>query len=274
MPLKLGRHFAAVFGLTLMFAPVAEAGIIGYCLTDGGGLCAAPDATFTANITSAIAAAGYTALALSDLGSTDLLGITVLWVLNQQNGSPGDVVLNNLSNVSNFVTGGGILSFHDRNVNQAFSATLYLPGGAGIIFVSEFGSDINVVTGSTLVTNGPGGVIDNSTLDGGTYSFHGYATLASLPAGAIPILSTADPGQIVDFFYRFGLGGVYYSSIPLDFYLSGFGPNPPADAFRTVYAPNEAAFQAALVIPEPASFVLMGLGLLGLGALRGRSRIK
>jgi hypothetical protein len=38
--------------------------------------------------------------------------------------------------------------------------------------------------------------------------------------------------------YPYGEGRVIYSTIPLDYYLGGSGPNPPRDNFNTVYLPN------------------------------------
>ena len=262
-----------VIAAPLLMPSSAKAAVIGYCLVGGGGACQTPGGTFTTNLTAAIATSGNTSSALTGLAAGNLTGIDVLWVLNSNNGDPGTVVTGNTAAISDFVSAGHVLSFHDRNVNQGLSAATYLPGGGGIAFTSAFGATIDIVTSGTLVTNGPGGVLTNTSLDGGNSSFHGYASLASLPGGAIPIFSTGNPDQIVDFYYTFGLGGVYYSAMPLDFYLNGSGNNPPADAYRNIYAANEAAFQAGgavAPIPEPGTFALISGALLGLGLLRRR----
>src|SRR6187455_3018780 len=47
-------------------------------------------------------------------------------------------------------------------------------------------------------------------------------------------------------------GFVYYSTIPLDFYLDGSGPNPPQQNFARIYAPNMLAYGDSLK-PAPAS---------------------
>ena len=112
-----------------------------------------------------------------------------------------------------------------------------LPGGAGIVFtretISPAANNINIATSGTLVTDGPGGVLDNSSLDGGGSSSHGYADESSLPAGAVNILSRPTSTEAVTFAYPYGAGWVVYSSIPLDFFLDG-----GATAVRDSYAPN------------------------------------
>jgi hypothetical protein len=94
--------------------------------------------------------------------------------------------------------------------------------------------------------------------------------LGTLPPGSIPIFSNGDPNQVVDFYYPFGNGFVYYSTIPLDFYAGG------NNNFDNIYAPNEAAFQASLaLIPEPTSLAVFGfVGLIGAGVVAMRKRIR
>jgi hypothetical protein len=208
-------------------------------------------------------------VALANLTAGDLAGVQVLWILNANNGSPDATIMGNLAAISAFVQAGGVLSFHDRNVIQGVSAATYLPGAGGVSFTSEFGTDITVLANNG-VTNGPAGLIGDTTLDGGNFSYHGFATQASLPGGAVAVLSTGDRTHIVDFYYQFGLGWVYYSTIPLDFYFAGANPA----AFRTIYGPNEAGFQASLArpVPEPGTMLLLGGGLALLATRLRRRR--
>jgi len=220
----------------------------------------------------AVTAAGHTPVLIASLGDP-LSGFDVVWVLNTENGPP-ILTAGNEINIATYVSLGGVLSFHDRNVNQGQSAAAYIPGAGGITFVSNFSDNIDVVTPGTLVTNGPAGVIDDTTLDGGGFSNQGYAQVATLPVGATHIFSDGDATHAVDFTYQFGAGFVYYSSIPLDAFLEG-GGNP----FATIYATNEVAYQVSLAqpstapIPEPTSLAIWSLvGLISLALLRQRHR--
>src|SRR5262249_40522975 len=157
--------------------------------------------------------------------------------------------LSHLTDIENAVHDGGkTLVIHDRFVD---GAETILPGGAGFNIVRNFDDslNINVLDDTTLVTHGPGGTVDTTTLDGcfgGGLSSHGFAFSDSLPGAAKRILTTGDPTHIVTFSYTFGAGTVVYSSIPLDFYLDVF----PTSSFATVYAPNVLAY-AANPNPKP-----------------------
>jgi hypothetical protein len=166
---------------------------------------------------------------------------------------------------------------HDRYVGSSLSQNnVVLPGAATLSFcrLCGDGANIDILNNTTLVTNGPGGVLTDTSLDGGNFSNHGYVTATSIASiSGTPIFSDGTASHVVDFYYEFGVGSVYYSTIPLDHYLAGSGPNPPRDNFRSIYAPNELAFQATLaVLPEPTTAALLSLALVGLGFFSRRKR--
>lgn len=261
-PARLSRGFglAAVAAGLLSFPAVARAAEFGFYLSGTSSSAAA-----------AIIQSGNTPVQLTNLTSADLTGLGVVWILNgvvdptMVNGvGPPDANVTSAANqaaIATFVANGGVLSFHDRYVAGAAG---YLPGASGVTFVETAGSasvgrNIDIETPGTLVTNGPAGTLNNTSLDNGNFSDHGYALLSTLPAGAVPIFDDGDPTHVIDFYYRFGRGFVYYSTIPLDYYL-GSGELPLA--FNNIYAPNEAAFQAQLATPEPATLLMLGTGLV------------
>ncbi len=170
---------------------------------------------------SSITAGGHTAIQVDTLSAAELSGLDALVVQNPSNGFYGFEYTSNLTNIEAAVSDGMILIINDRFVSGA--ATI-LPGGAGISFTRDFGADIEANEASALVA-ASGGAITDTSLDGGTSSWHGYADPMSLPVGAEIILTTENPNEIVMFSYSYGEGTVIYSTIPADFYLSGFGPS-------------------------------------------------
>jgi hypothetical protein len=82
-------------------------------------------------------------------------------------------------------------------------------------------------------------------------SNHGFVLAATLPTGAVAILSAGpNTTHVAAFSYALGRGDVYYSTIPLDFYLSGFGPFQVAKNFQTIYTPNMLDYAAVLLAEE------------------------
>lgn len=210
-----------------------------------------------------ITAAGHTPVYLSDLTAADLQGLDVLFVSNSDNQGYGAEYLSRLPEVDLAVQNGLSLLIHDRKVS---GASAILPGGAGIQSVRSGGREVDVVDNTTLVTNGPSGVITSTSLDGATYANHGYLQAASLPIGARTILSRADPSQSVVTSYAHGKGSVVYSSVPLDAYA---GIMPICTRFSWdqqyqacviivgIYAPNAVDF--AVKLTSNQSFAKAGL---------------
>ncbi len=120
--------------------------------------------------------------------------------------------------IQSYVSSGGVWVVNNANGNLSLPyGYSLLPGASGVSFVALGGTDINVLAPTSGLINGPGGTITNTTLDGGTYSDHGY-TSSTMPAGGTAILSTATASQVVCFNYPDGLGQVIAHTIPVEYY--------------------------------------------------------
>ena len=190
-----------------------------------------------------ITTAGLQAVNVGDLNTADLSQFGVLFFQNPDNGGFSSIFINNLPKIRNFISAGGVFILHDRNVSSASSV---LPGTPGTI-VRDFSDDrnIDILDNTTLVTNGPGGIITNTSLDNGNSSSHGWILASSTPPGAKGILSQTNPAHWVLYSYPFGQGTVIYSTIPLDFYLANFGA-PALDLNMQNYAANVVAYANSL----------------------------
>lgn len=191
-----------------------------------------------------IQANGFTAVNITEPTAAQLAGVDLFYVQNPFNNAYGAEYLAHLADIAAAVANGMTLVIHDRYVAQAESI---LPnGGQFDILRDDEGIDIDVLAPGSLLVNGPGGVITDATLDFGSFSTHGYAIAGSLSEDAVPLLSTEDPSHVAAFSYAFGEGHVFYSTIPLDFYLAGQGLGAVAEAFQDIYAPNAVAYGASL----------------------------
>lgn len=215
---------------------------VGYYDLRGGGIEGIQDVP--------IVAAGLTPVALTTgivgsrthLATVNLDSFACLFIQNSDNLTYNPAYVAQLPRIFDWIASGGVLVFHDRKVEGADTV---LPGAPGSI-VREVSEDlrdnVDIVDDTTAVTNGPGGILTNSSLDGGSSSSHGYVAAATIPPGARGILSRANPDELVLYAYPFGRGWVVYSTMPLDAFL---GRSDRA-FFSKVYAPNVLTFAVAL----------------------------
>jgi subtilisin family serine protease len=226
-----GDRFTNIFRIT--------AGVVGY-FTDFN--------TFSQGPAAPINQAGFGALQVTNISTLDLSTVNMLFVDESNNGGLSSPMFNRLADIRNWVEGGGVFIVHDRWVANSetpqFNPFFIGAPNTRAVRRFDFGPDLDVIPpGNTLVTNGPHGVINNSTLDNGNFSNHGWVQGPTLPPGSKKILSAGPSADnVAAFSYPLGSGFVYYSSIPLDFYLDQGGPGQPALNFRTIYTPNVLAY--------------------------------
>jgi len=170
----------------------------------------------SASQTNEITDNGHTAVNIASLTAAELSGIDILYVVNPNNLAFGSEYLSNMANIQAAVSAGMGLVIFDRHVTDAQTI---LPGAASSTFVRDLGTDVDVATGAPSdFVNGSAGTITDTGYDDGEWSAHGYANLSDLPAGAQPLLTTGNPSEVTAFSYQLGLGTVFYSTIPLDYY--------------------------------------------------------
>jgi hypothetical protein len=226
--MKIGTSLLVALGgcAALLMPGISLAGNVGYMDMCGGNQAA--HAT-------AITTAGHTPVAITTPNAASLSGLSALSVTNCDNGGFSATWTSNLADVTTAVGNGMTLLVHDRTVTNA---NTILPGGAGLSMVRDTNlNDIDLPAGSPLLS-GPGGTLNNTSLDGGNSSTHGYVTAASLPVGGSVLAHRPVSTEGVTVRYPYGSGTVVYSGIPLDFYLGGSGNNPPRDNMVNIYLPN------------------------------------
>jgi hypothetical protein len=207
--------------------------------------------------------AGFTPLWIADIGTFVLTNIDVLVIDESGNYGLSSALLARLPAIQAWVNSGGKLIIHDRSIGNLYPNP-FLLGTLGITPERSEMTDIDIVPPATnLVVAGLRGSINNTTLDGGNSSAHGYVSQTQLPIGGYPIMSMGgNPTNVVCFSYPLGNGLIYYSSIPLDYYLAGSGPFGLMSALTDIYAPNVLAYVTGLpggtaalpfILTQPAS---------------------
>jgi len=225
---------------------------------------------FSTDPEAGILANGATPVQITDIDTFDFNTIDMLIVNESSNGGLSADMMNALPAIDAWVQGGGLFVVHDRWVSDGgLNNNPFFVGAPGMLAMRDFNDDqnIDILNNTTEVTNGVGGVLDDNSLDGGNSSSHGFVDASTLPsAGGLGILSRTSDDELVGLSYLYGGGAVYYSTIPLDFYLAGGGNDPPAMAMRDIYYPNVIDYM--LTIPAPSAAGL--LGLAGIAAMRRR----
>ena len=195
------------------------------------------DAGGGTSYTATLAEMGVTSTPLASV--TDLGPYNVIFVLHQHNGSTLTLGAA-AAHLAAWVNAGGVLVIHDRNVSSAHT---WVPGlTTGTTSYSDL---CNLGPDAGVTVQGSFGGLTDASLDGGTRSLHGYLN-TSPPERLVGLLfeSPAKPAAVA---FQFGLGWVYYSTLPLDYYLAGNG-SASMVANARIYAKNVAERMIARVI--------------------------
>jgi len=212
--------------------------------------------TYDTSPTAIIEAAGYTPVHISNIATFDLTQIDVLIVNVISNNGPSADLLNRLTFFEIWIRDGGKVIFHDRSAGNAgcsllinASSTSLIRNTNTLINLSPYG------TGNNALILGEDGVTDDNITDGMLQNTNGFAVASTLPSETINYLASADDSNyIAAFIYPLGLGYVYYSGIPLDYYFRLTDSSQPGKNYRTIYTPNLLKMICKLDIqtePEP-----------------------
>lgn len=210
-----------------------------YSASVGGGHAAMEDE---------IIAAGHTPVAISDPTAANLAGIDTLYVWNASNSGWGSEIQNASGDISTAVQNGMNLVVFDRAIGNADPDTI-LPGATGIVDVRSTTRDVDFTTsGASSIGSGPGGSISNTSLDGKSFTVHGYVQTSSLPSGSTVLMTEAgDPSKAVGFEYDFGAGSVMYFGMPLDAFSYGNDANWEGFASNTLHHACVCFLQGTLI---------------------------
>ena len=200
-----------------LLAPMAaEAGNVGYfngCYLSG-------------NPSQVITAAGHTPVPVATLDAASLTGLDGLIITTCYGSYAGNAAVNNA------VNNGMALVFERLDWRDGIElATSTLPGSPAFGSTAQqvrpaWGDQVDIATGApAVITSGPGGTLNNASLDytsGPTwYNLVAYFSIGSLPAGAVPFLTTPNQAQVGSFGYTHGAGRVVYSDSQFTLQLPG-----------------------------------------------------
>ena len=218
MDMRLAAPALAVLGLGagLFASGDAAAGNVGYykgCYLSG-------------DATQVVTAAGHTIVPITTLDTASLSGLDGLIITACYGSYTGS------SAVDSAVSSGMSLVFERLDWYGSIELdTTTLPGdptfGSAPQYVrGTWGDKVDIASGApAVITSGPGGTLDSASLDyvsGPTwYNLVATYSMGSLPAGAVPFLTSPDPQQVGSFGYIHGAGRVVYTDSQFSIQLPG-----------------------------------------------------
>ncbi|MCZ4289288.1 Ig-like domain-containing protein [Hoeflea alexandrii] len=176
------------------------------------------NAAIDAHLEDIISRAGGVGVKVTSLSAADIQGLDglVLDAYNNNYSSRSQFAANQADIMSAVDDGLGIFIFDGSETWDTFFP------GAGITSSFYGGSAEVDIDPSSRFAEGAGGIISNTDLDDGYWSIHGAMSLESLPAGAVPHLTSQNTDQVAGFSLEVGDGSIVYTTIPMSHYWSHY----------------------------------------------------
>ncbi|KPA10063.1 conserved hypothetical protein, secreted [Candidatus Magnetomorum sp. HK-1] len=243
--MKIKLYILTIIFLLQMVSGYVWACTVGY-YTDGR--------TYDTTPATVITQAGYTPVYISDISSFDFNTIDVLMINVYLNNEPSQALIDRQAVLEIWVRAGGKMIIHDRSAGNAGSALLIgSPGSTLTRNTNTFVSLSLFGTGNNDLIRGDHGTITEGMLE----NSNGFVVSSSLPPQAVTyLISTENSSNVAAFMYQVGMGYIYYSGIPLDYYLMLTDTSQPGLDYRTIYTPNLLSMICKIAIQtEPESQV-------------------
>ena len=196
--------------------------------------------TYDTNPEAIIETTGYTPIYISDIATFDAAQVDVLMINVASNNGPSESLLGRLTYFEIWVRDGGKMIIHDRSAGNAGNSLIINAPTTSLIRNTNSLIDLAPSgTGNNALIQGDlEGEEDNIT-KGMLQNSNGFAVASTLPSTAISYLGSADNNNdIAAFIYPLGLGYIYYSGIPLDYYFRLSDSSQPGKNYRTIYSSN------------------------------------
>jgi hypothetical protein len=202
--------------------------------------------TSSTGLLQSIAVTDFTPYRISDISTFDFSRLTAL-LINESSETLTLQLRQRLPAIQEWINRGGRLVVHQRSVNLT-TAPPYplLPGLRNSVFTNAYSYDIDILPPPNHpIAAGPHGALNNSSLDLTDTPTYVAMIGSTLPAGSSVFLAAPpDTNRVVAFAYGLGAGMVYYSSIPLDYYVD-YSSASVTTVMRNIYVPNVIEYTTA-----------------------------